>query len=614
MSKFSSNFNARYSTPEQIAEHFVAPPRFNEIAKFSNMILVGPRGIGKTTILKVLTASGLFHLSKKFDTTTLDVDYVPIYIPAEKMWKGNYEAIQAANFSQPLCDKILHGLFVNHCLYYLVSSIQDCISVAKLAPEHCSEAWCFDVSKEVEATICRLLSEVWDLDRIQTSFIGIKLSLTKRTNLYCSAVNALSQDDAARQLEGLSHLDILQMFRAFFDVMHEFVGADRWSLNFDEMEIAPPALIRTLFENLRSFDQRAALKFSLFPYVEFHSLLSGHGIRSDSPGSSNDFVSINLAPNFTQSHNSFSVSLIEGICEERGFTLAEIREYLNNSTAIHQNTRVFLKDSFNRDFKGMLANSIERKSDPSFMEFLSKRGINAPADIDQLSETKRAALIRKTFPIAEIRQYYLKDRPSVENGVLRRSIKGYGYYHGFDQISSLTEQNPRAIYFYFSELISQMKSGVASSTAQNKTIRQNVDRFRAFVATQAIPHHTNNGKLRNTLNVVDRIGTNLSLFLFNEIFRAEPPLSFIFKDLDETTKSIIGIAINTGAIVPEQPTDDTHLIFDLVGYRLRVSHRLAPFYPLPMITSKPKTFSRIPSDKGRVDQQPDLLSYRFEDE
>ena len=614
MSNFSSSFNARYSTPEQIAERFVAPPRFNEIAKFSNMILVGPRGIGKTTILKILTASGLYHLSKKINTASLNVDYVPIYIPAEKMWKGNYEAIQSANYPQPLCDKILHGLFVNHCLYYLIASTQDCYRVAELSPGHCENPWCFALPKETEETICRHLSEVWDLDRIQTSFIGIKLSLTKRTNRYCSAVNALSHDDASRQLEDLNYLDILQMFRGFFDVMQEFLGIDRWSLNFDEMEIAPPTLIRTLFENLRSFDQRAALKFSLFPYVEFHSMLSGQGIRSDSPGSSNDFISINLAPHFTQSPNAFALSLIDGICKERDVELTQVRDYLNDSSAIHQSTRVFSDDGFNRDFKGMLGNALEKQSDPSFVKFLSKRGISRPEDIDNLVENKRAALVRKTFPIAEIRQYYLRDKPSVDNGVLRRSIKGYGYYHGFDQINSLTEHNPRAIYFYFSELIDQMNAGVSSSTAQNRTIRQNVDRFRAFVATQAIPHHTSVSKLRNTLNVVDRLGTNLSLFLFNDEFRAEPPLSFVFKDLDETTKSIIGIAINTGAIVPEQPTDDTHLIFELIDYRLRVSHRLAPFYPLPMITSKPKTYKRIPSDKGDIATQPDLLSYRFENE
>lgn len=608
MSSHSSSFNARYSSPEQIAERFVAPPRFEEIVDFSNMILVGPRGIGKTTILKVLTASGLYHLSKKIDISYLNIDYVPIYIPAEKMWKGNFEAIQAAKYSESLCDKILHGLFVNHCLYYLITSTQDCCRVAKSSPEHLKEPWCFEVSKADEELICRSLSDIWDLDRIQTSFVGVKLALTKRTNKYCSAVNALSPVDAASTLSTLEHLDVLQMFRAFFDVMEEYTGINRWSLNFDEMEIAPPDLIRTLFENLRSFDQRAALKFSLFPYVEFYSLISGQGIRSDSPGPGNDFISINLAPNFTQTTSKFSVELIKGICEERGCTLDDLTGYLNGSTAI--TSRRFSQKGFTRDFKAILDEAIATKSDPSFVKYLLEKGIRKSSDIDALGENKRAAVIRKTFPLAEIRQYYLKEEPSIENGVLRRSIKGYGYYHGFDQISSLTEQNPRAIFFYFSELIDQMFDEVPSSTAQNKTIRQNVDRFRAFVATQAIPHHSSSSKLRNTLNVVDRLGANLSIFLFDEVFRAEPPLSFVFRDLDETTKSIIGIAINTGAVVPEQATDDSHLIFDLIGYRLRVSHRLAPFYPLPLITSKPKVFRRIPTDKGNMDDLPDLLSYR----
>jgi len=614
MSEFLSSFNARNSSPEQIAATFVPPDRLRDIASFSNLVLVGPRGIGKTTVLKVLTASGLHHLQKRANSPELPIDYLPVYIPAEKMWKGNSEAIAKAGFSDELQNRVLDGLFVNHCLYHLVASIQDCARIGKEYPAGENPRWALQVKAEQEEQISRLASDLWEIEKIQTSFIGLKLSLIKRTNKFCTAVNSLQSVGETTELSDVPKLNILKMLQGFFDIIEEVLGVSRWSINFDEMEIAPHRLVHELFENLRSFDQRAVLKFSLFPYVEFYNWLHGPNVVSDSPGPGNDFISINLANRFTHSDTSFSNALVDGICASRQISKEEFRDYLNSSSAIPSGTRLFEESGLHRGHPGILEQIIKDRSDPSFLAYVNGKGIQEPSDIEHLTENKRAAFVRKPFPIAELRMYYLKEKPSVEDGVMRRSIKGYGYYHGFDQILTLTEGNPRAIHFYVNELIDSFTSRQASSSAQNAAIGRNVNRFRAFIATQAVPHTSAQGMLRNTLNVVDRLGADISNFLFDRKFRPEPPLSFQFKDLDQTTKEIIGIAINAGAIVPEQPSDDKHLIFDLIGYRMRVSHRLSPYYPLPTITGKSKLLRRIPSSKNEIDAQPDLLSYRFDDD
>lgn len=613
MSDFLSSFNARYSSPEEIAATFVPPDRLRDIASFSNLILVGPRGIGKTTVLKVLTASGLYYLHKREDFSELSVNYLPVYIPAEKMWKGNSEAIARAGFSEEVQNRILDGLFVNHCLYHLVASVQDCVKIGTHYLGGQNPPWALQMQAEQEEKISRLASDLWELEKIQTSFIGLKLSLIKRTNKFCTAVNSLSSNDNTADLSDTPTLNILKMLQGFFDIVEEVLGVSRWSINFDEMEIAPHRLVHELFENLRSFDQRAVLKFSLFPYVEFYNWLHGPDVVSDSPGPSNDFISINLANRFTHSDTSFSNALVDGICKSRKIDKNDFCDYLNGSSAIPSGTRIFDKSGLHRNHPGILKKIIDDRSDPSFLSYVKDKGIATPDDMESLKENKRAAFVRKPFPIAELRMYYLKEKPSVEDGVMRRSIKGFGYYHGFDQILTLTEGNPRAIHFYINELIDAFLSGQASSTAQNAAIGRNVNRFRAFVATQAVPHTSAQGMLRNTLNVVDRLGADISNYLFDNKFRPEPPLSFKFKDLDQTTKEIVGIAINAGAIVPEQPSDDKHLIFDLIGYRLRVSHRLSPYYPLPTITGQSKPLRRIPSSKNEIDTQPDLLSYRFDD-
>jgi hypothetical protein len=614
MSDFVSSFNARYSTPEQIAATFVPPDQLRTIATFANLILVGPRGIGKTTILKVLTSSGLFHLSKRMDISDLKIDYLPVYIPAEKMWKGNAEAIANAGFSPEKQDEILDGLFVNHCLYHLVASVREAARIGEMFSGDDCPPWALKLSAAQEEAIARMASDLWSLEKIQTSFVGLKISLIKRTNDFCTAVNSVEMSPSNKSLADQPRLNILKMLQGFFDIVEDVYQSLRWSINFDEMEIAPDRLVRELFENLRSFDQRAVLKLSMFPYVEFYRWMKNPAPDSESPGPGNDFVSVNLANRFTHSTTDFSRDLVLSICKARKVDFEDFRNFLNSSSAIIPGTRLFKETGLRRNHAAILERVIADRSDPSFLSYLKEKGVQGSDDIGNLPESKRASFIRKTFPIAELRMYYLREKPTVEDGVMRRSIKGYGYYHGFEQVLTLTEGNPRAVQFYVSELIDAFAAGERASTAQNAAIGRNVNRFRAFVATQAVPHTTAQRSLHNTLNVVDRLGADLANFLFSSDFKPEPPLSFYFKDLDSTTREIIGIAINTGAIVPDQPTEAKDLIFDLLGYRLRVSYRLAPYYPLPTITGQSKPLRRIPSAKNEVDEQPDLLTYRFEND
>jgi|ACQI01.1.fsa_nt_gi predicted AAA+ superfamily ATPase len=94
MSETPAAFNARNSDPKQIAQSFVKPDDFEKILEFQSKVLVGPRGIGKTTILKLLTPSGLYELQKRSDFKHLNLDHVPLYIPADTLWKGEASAFE----------------------------------------------------------------------------------------------------------------------------------------------------------------------------------------------------------------------------------------------------------------------------------------------------------------------------------------------------------------------------------------------------------------------------------------------------------------------------------------------------------------------------------------
>lgn len=612
---YPTAFNARNITASEVAASFVVPDEeiFKQIVARKSLVLIGPRGIGKTTLMKILTPSGLYGLRNRSDLSglfnRLNIDYIPIYIPAETLWKGNATVVGSHIPDEGLQYRILNGLFVFHCLHELIMSIEDARYIASLIDGDLP-AWTLKINDEQEEEISRLCSRSWCLDRVETSFIGLKLAVLDRSNLFHSAINSWNNSEALTAIGNIRDMSILILLKAFFDIIDRVIGRQLWSIQFDEMEIAPKKVLANLYENLRSFDHRAVLKFSLFPYVDFYELDERVRRQETGPSEGEDYIAVVLTYKFANPDYRFAKSLVELACFRRGVSMGDFVNYLNRSSAITPRTRKGGEERADeRDFERIFDIAKARRTDRDFLRFLDERGISTSEDIRKITGNKRAEQIRKIAPIAEFRSYYLTERTKFEGGIRRRSVKGYGYYHGFHQILDLTEGNPRSLNFYVNDLLDSFQSGEESSTAQNRAIARNVNRFRALVATQAVPAGGNARLKLNALNAVDRLGANASLQLLDVKFRPEPALSYKFHRVDEETISLLGIAINTGALIVER----ANLIFDIENCRARISYRLAPFYPLPTITGQPMILSRIPSGETTFGLQSDLLAWGNED-
>jgi len=611
----TSQFNARNASASQIARDFVMPSYFPEVAEYRNIVLVGPRGIGKTTLLKALTAPGLTALHRRDDLLDLlrpiDFDYIPIYIPAESIWKGTAGLVAKEIQTVQDRDLILGGLFTDHCLHQLVSSFEEAAIPAGAG--HDKQPWQVIVSDVQEAQIAERCSELWKLDKIQKSFLGLKIQLLQRSNIYRGAINASANAPALDAVREIGLLDFLVMLRGFMDIAQAYCGVKRWTISFDEMEIAPKSILSHLYENLRSFDQRAALKFSLFPYVDFYEEQGGFIANQASPEDAQDFHPVILSSKFANPDYTFARGLIQSECERRSVSYGAFRRYLNSSKAILPGTREFSDTGFERRPATIYEHAVGQAGDLSLKQHLISKGIKDARDIDGLrGENRRAEVVRKVFPIAEIRSYYLVKTKDKKNPSRRTSAKGYGYYHGFDQLLALTEGNPRAIKYYLNDLISDMVDGKEAHRSQNAAIPMNVDRFRAMVASQAIPRDLS-GEDRSALKVLDAMGFALADGVLGDVFHPEPPLSFRLKNIHPSLKDALVSAVNSGALVVEQNVSGKKLLFDLEGCRVRLSYRLAPFFKLPTISGQERLLSGMPEVRKTLDAQPDLLTWADSD-
>ena len=588
MSEGSTAYNARNSDPKQIAQAFVKPTDFDKIIGFQSKVLVGPRGIGKTTILKLLTPSGLHELRKRPAFTDFKLDHVPLYIPADTLWKGEasaFEGMQSlgrANLNAETIRFVQNALFVDYCLYEVIASVQD---AAEIACEYDSDKpdWCIDAPPAVEARICENCAEFWGLPTRPKSFLGLRLALLRRQNRRSALINSLDDPDFSR-IEAEEPLDLFIMLQGFFTIMEDLTGVKKWALHFDEMEIAPQFILASIYERLRSFDRRAVIKFSLFPYIDFVKESRSGRI---SPREGHDFETITLSGKFKNESYQFSSDLVSRICEEQGLSASDFIAYVNS--AADQTTLEFDKNGHRKRKYQTIFHSLAKK-DPSFAAHLNANGIDI-SKIPHYTEQDKAPAVRKLGGISEFRNHYLR---SFSNGRGRKlSRKSYHYFNNYDQLLKLTEQNPRAVHFYCDDIIKCMTDGKPAQGALKSVIEKNVNRFRALVATQSVPFDPINKKMSHVLDVVDNFGEALYTKLISSSFSPEPQLAFkVAQSMDDYSLKILGIAVNSGAIILDE-SNQRGLHLDLRGLRFRISYQLSPWYPLPTQTGSERKISHL---------------------
>lgn len=594
-----SGYNARQITSSKIAESFVVPDEFIEISKYGNSLLIGPRGAGKTTILKALTPSGIYHLKQRSDIgeelAKWEIDYLPIYIPAEKSWRGDASTVKLYVENEEIRYHILNGLFVDHCLRHLVLALEEASLIASKIGGEVVPPWALSITDECEEHFSRVFSDAWKLEKVQTSFLGLKLALIDRSNSYKNYLTRLNYNGVNNtdELLNFPRLNILEMFKVVIEAVQDRFGEKKWCFNFDEMEIAPHDVVTMLYENFRSWDQRAVLKFSLFPYVDFYS--SAENISGEEsaarPVEGQDFTAFVLADTFTKTSSPFVQRLVEKECSKRCLSLFDFARYLNKSNAMK--TRRFKGVNFERDVERIFNNSYSQNPDNGFREWVSEKGF---AGVEELlakrGNKERAATVRKIAPIVEFRSYYLSHSRNKNGGSSGRvSHKGFGYYHGYNQIVDLTEGNPRAIKFYVNAILDSLENKESSNTAQNRIIQNNVDRFRALCASQVVPFEVGGGEFESTLGFVDKLGSIFLAEILGSKLKATAQLSCVFKNLSPPMRGVLEVAINAGALVLDNSDNPNKLVFDVEGIRMRLSHRFAPFHPLPTITGGIKKIS-----------------------
>jgi hypothetical protein len=615
------SFNARSLDPAQVGRGFIYTPIFRDVAARRNTAIIGPRGSGKTTFLKMLTLPALNSWrGSESARITRELDFVAIYVPSDFTWYPDFRrAIQGS--PDPKTDELLsYALFRHHVLLSICDTLQHLTDPEIAANKKlCHLSIPSDETKA--GALTRHLSEGWDVPLRVSGYFGLRRAVTEEIKKvqYYITLASLEPVSASTLLQecpslGANIFDDLKRFADEFEA--EFQRPSRWAACFDELEIAPKAVKSQVWQSGRSFDSRFLIKISASPFDKDIERIYGPRM----PMQSHDFHHVVMADQPRAEVEKFSKRIFSAICYDLETRPEDMERLLGNS--VFDET-----PDGDEDAKALPGSSVVEpyavdghryrilrelaSKDTSFASYLMRRGIDLD-NLQSLSESSRAAEIRKISSTVAVRNEFLRatDRASGRHSGrrLRTRKKVPDIYTGARSLLTLCDGNPRWLVGLLRPLLKELRDDYSVQKNPSVSRRRQAERIERSIATflsllATIPLSSTKRKI-SVVNLIEEIGVYFHEQILREEFNPEPVLSFTVNEgTDPDMEHALGLAINQGAFVLSGEKGNASRPGSIEDRRIRLTYLLAPRYKLPLVRGRAVQLSHILRDAKMLDDE-----------
>jgi len=613
--KYHQSFNARYMTFEQIAKSFIISDHFQSIIKQENTVLIGSRGCGKTTLLKMLHPKALVAWNTdEAQEIKRNINFNGIYIPSDLQWKSQFETFTNKFPKDDSVTDIFRGVINANVLIAICSTFNALIEFS-------------DVKATFEVELARKLIDNWDISKpISPNLDEITIRIRKMVSDFNSYYRRGLIDKNLPELCYKNYIDLISIAIDCFETINKrgeygkISCKEKWALCFDELEITPKFFQEDVNNNRRGIlDQRLILKVTTVPDID--EVFAKKDILA--PREIDDFTPLKL-----WAYDNKSQKLWRSFCEK--YMKRELSNYYNKGInldilfgkSIDYNKGLKTVESFNfakskydgddgkRQFEegGIMWKVMQslQEYDKSFYNYLKKKNIDPlnPVPIDKKQED---SVHRKIKPIVLYRYYFTKGLIK-KIGIKQRSRNINVFNHGKEFIFDIADGNPRSLAHLVSEFVDKasFKNGILQEMPiplQSRLIYEFSKNYFYKRILNYPQKNINNNK--SLIEIIDKIGNYFYDKIVLEDFNPDPFI-FFYVNLEENDLiNFIEIALEAGAIFKVETE------IGIKGVRrtenvYRLSYSLYPIYKIPKVDYNPIPLSRILKE-NKTDSSPNLF-------
>lgn len=268
--------NAKQLPLEDAVRYFVPPKDFASLFVPKNHILLGSRGSGKTTWVRMMAHDHVWLASLESGNRTqyareaLSRNLIGIYVPASAAFTGDLRNKPWQSDSQ--AEEYFAWRLNLHSCAALTHVLDSCIS------QYIQEG---QLRPQVQADICRELSSQWTEGRhIVTTYEGLRYALSK-LEVEHQAFIRRGLATGKTEVNRFDHFQtdlFLPLRHAIHAIrMHLRVPISAvWMLCLDEVEYLSEAHHRILNTHIRSASEDLVFKIATMPFAH-HTLATNHG-------------------------------------------------------------------------------------------------------------------------------------------------------------------------------------------------------------------------------------------------------------------------------------------------------------------------------------------------
>jgi hypothetical protein len=596
---FLDPFNAKAMTYRQVARTFVPSVKFAELAGKSNALLIGPRGSGKTTLMKMLSLEALRAWEgDEAESYRNAIDYTGIYVPSDIAWGEMVKGLSSANLDEADTTLVSTAAFVTNVLQATVMAMQRRLVQPEAAGLECNYRSAICTASQLEDLVMSV-ADLWRLPIKSLSLRGLSSSLGQRlldikrqANLLATGPTpSLGRVSDLMPFLGLPLVDtVTEALKLFDDLIDD---PSMWALLLDEFEVAPEHLQREVLSSLRAAPQKLLFKVALAPCGP-HTVLDISDTTRPTRG--NDYKLVELWYANKDDAEDFCERLFEARIA-KGINLpidSSATDVFGSSgyAIVDESGEGSTRASYGRGEQWGREFSQLADKDPSFNTFLINKHID-PQRLDPSPQSPNGNTVRKIAPIVAFRNAY---KGKVEGR--KRGRKPFtSAYGGWSAICAMSEGNPRWLIGMINGITSILplrpKLPISLAVQQGQLVSMS-HAFAEILQTGA------NSPLRGLetqtpmFNTLLKIGEYFHNRLVLDKFVEDPPMSFtVDNEVSEDVENSLRVAMNHGALVCYESPDSLGGYRSLRGKRFRLAYFLAPEFKLPLRKSKPVNLSTI---------------------